>query len=259
MSSTTSDSRSALMRWGALALVGAVAFVAFLSVSAGARLDVATGGLVVGGASLVFSLATLFKMVQVLSRPRPALGLSSRGLGGASRSELREEKRRLLRAIKELKFDFEMGKLSEADFTDVKQTYELRAIEVMRQLDGVRRVHPEVYALLEERGLTDVVPEGVVKADDEPKAPAGEADGSAPESADAAKADDGPAPKSSPAADDGDGPAREEPAPEEDEGEDDAAGGHASAEAPTKVCGSCSGANDPDAKFCKHCGEEMSA
>lgn len=226
------------MRWGVLALVGAVAFVGFLSASAGARLDVATGGLVVGGASLVFSLATLFKMVQVLSRPRPALGLSSRGLGGASRSELREEKRRLLRAIKELKFDFEMGKLSETDFTDVKQTYELRAIEVMRQLDGVRRVHPEVYALLEERGLTDVVPEGVVKADDEPKASEtdGEAGGVAPESADAAKPD----------GDDAEGPQ-----PEADD--------TASADAATRACGSCSGANDPDAKFCKHCGKEMSA
>lgn len=240
MPSTASDSRSALMRWGAIALLGGVGFVAFLSFAAGARLDVATGGLVVGGAALVFSLATLFKMVQVLSRPRAALGIGSRGLGGASRSQLREEKRRLLRAIKELKFDFEMGKLSKADFTDVKQTYELRAIEVMRQLDGVRRVHPEVYALLEEHGLTDVVPEGVVKAEESGEASSDSKDGAA-DSAEPAKEATDEAAKSEPA---------------EADAEDGATG---SSEPATQACGACSGANDPDAKFCKHCGKEISA
>ena len=63
MPGTRSDSRSALMRWGAIAVLGGMGFVAFLSFATGARLDVATGGLVVGGAALVFSLATLFKMV----------------------------------------------------------------------------------------------------------------------------------------------------------------------------------------------------
>lgn len=222
----SSDRRSALMRWGAIALIGGAGFVAFLSFSAGARLDVATGGLVMGAAALVFSLATLFKMVQVLSRPRAALGLSSRGLGGASRSQLREEKRRLLRAIKELKFDFEMGKLSEPDFSDVKQTYELRAIEVMRALDDVKRVHPSVYALLEDRGLIDVLPEDAVKEEASEQAPAKEGDASDAEkkSSDGAEPDD----------------AKDNP--------------------PASVsCAACSGDNDPDAKFCKHCGKEISA
>ena len=180
-----------------------------------------------GGAALVFSLATLFKMVQVLSRPRAALGLSSRGLGGASRSQLREEKRRLLRAIKELKFDFEMGKLSEPDFSDVKQTYELRAIEVMRELDDVKRVHPSVFALLEDRGLTDVLPEGAVKEE---------------------VADE------TPAAEEGDAAGTEEKSSESVESEDAEDNPPASAS-----CAACSGANDPDAKFCKHCGKEISA
>lgn len=225
--SGVSDLRSSLMRWGAISLVGGLGFVAFLSFSAGARLDVATGGLVMGGAALVFSLATLFKMVQVLSRPRAALGLSSRGLGGASRSQLREEKRRLLRAIKELKFDFEMGKLSEPDFSDVKQTYELRAIEVMRELDDVKLVHPEVYALLEDRGLTGSLPEGAVKEDVSDPTPAAEPADAAgteeksSEAVEAADAEDNPPASAS--------------------------------------CAACSGANDPDAKFCKHCGKEISA
>ncbi len=251
------------MRWGAIALLGGVGFVAFLSFVAGARLDVATGGLVVGGAALVFSLATLFKMVQVLSRPRAALGVSSRGLGGSSRSQLREEKRRLLRAIKELKFDFEMGKLSETDFTEVKQTYELRAIEVMRALDGVRRVHPEVYALLEERGLTDVIPEGVVKADEPEEAspaekPATDDSEQASESTDAAKSEP-VAPAEEDEAVEGEEPAEGTTAVEDTKAEakdDDASG---SEKAATLACGACSGANDPDAKFCKHCGKEISA
>ncbi|MBV1861320.1 MAG: hypothetical protein KUG77_23075 [Nannocystaceae bacterium] len=224
------------MRWGAIAVLGGMGFVAFLSFATGARLDVATGGLVVGGAALVFSLATLFKMVQALSRPRAALGLSSRGLGGASRSQLREEKRRLLRAIKELKFDFEMGKLSEPDFTDVKQTYELRAVEVMRELDGARRVHPEVHALLEERGLTSVLPDGAVAED-----ATGETSPSEEDDAEAS----GEKALASPT------PAKPNPS----EGTLD----NVSGEVGTQACGSCSGANDPDAKFCKHCGKEISA
>ncbi len=230
MSGTKSLLSSGWVRWGAVAVLGGLGFVAFLSYAAGARLDVATGGLVVGGAALVFCLATLFKMVQVLSRPRAALGVSSRGLGGEGRSQLREEKRRLLRAIKELKFDFEMGKLSEPDFSEVKQAYELRAVEVMRALDGVKRVHPEVYALLEDRGLTDVLPEGSIK----------DARNAALARSDAPDQDQPP--KTPPA----------EPPSVEAEDPDPAASA-------VQACGACSGANDPDAKFCKHCGKEISA
>ncbi len=220
------------MRWAAIGVLGLLGFTAFLSFAAGARLDSATVGLVFAAGMLVFSLATLFRMVQALARPGRTLAPKARELAGADRSQLREEKRRLLRAINELKFDFEMGKLSETDFNDVKQTYELRAVEVMRQLDGTKRVHPEVFALLEDRGLADVVPahakvDEPEAAKDEPKAAKDE-----PELEDEVGRG-------------GEDSASEEPAPDDT--------------ATTIMCSACDGENDRDAKFCKHCGKEISA
>ena len=62
----------------------------------------------------------------------------------SSRREGLIARRRLLRAINELKFDHEMGKLSSADYDQVRKGFELRAIEVMRQLDAGQRLHPEL-------------------------------------------------------------------------------------------------------------------
>jgi hypothetical protein len=69
---------------------------------------------------------------------------SGQAAGSFTQAELRDEKRRLLRAIKELEFDFGMGKLSKGDFDNVIATYRLRAIEVMRALEGGATLHPEL-------------------------------------------------------------------------------------------------------------------
>ena len=222
MSGATTSPRVNTARWAAVALLGLLGFVAFLLFVADARLDPATAGLSVAAASLVFSLAMLYRMVRALAQPGSTLAPRARAEAGADRALLRDEKRRLLRAINELKFDFEMGKLSEADFTDVKQTYELRAVEVMRALEGTARMHPEVYALLEDRGLQAVMPERSA----EPKA-------------------------SEPKASEPEAPEAEAPEAEASEPE--------ASEVESVDCAACGGSNDPDAKFCKHCGKEISA
>lgn len=219
--------KSSLMRWAAIAVLGSLGFLAFLMFVADARLDAATGGLVVGAGALVFSLATLFHMVQVLARPGHTLAPKARDLAGADQRQLREEKRRLLRAINELKFDFEMGKLSEDDFAQVKQTYELRAVEVMRQLDGSKRVHPEVIALLEDHGLAELAPDAEAEAVPEPEPEPGQ-------------------------------PTQMEPAGETEAATKPPVTAAASEpEAGPLACPSCDETNDHDAKFCKHCGKEL--
>jgi hypothetical protein len=95
--------------------------------------------------------------------------------------ELRDEKRRLLRAIKELDFDHGIGKLSDQDHAAVLAAYKLRAIEVMRALDAEAEIHPELAAVLRRRH-----------------------------------------------------------------------GGEG------QTCPACAGRNDPDARFCKHCGHGLS-
>ncbi len=49
--------------------------------------------------------------------------------------ELRDEKRALLTAIKEIEFDHQMGKMSDEDAAELTRYYRLRAIEVIKQLD----------------------------------------------------------------------------------------------------------------------------
>ncbi len=51
------------------------------------------------------------------------------------RQHLREEKRKLVTALKELDFDFETGKLSADDYKQLREKYEGKAIAVMKEQD----------------------------------------------------------------------------------------------------------------------------
>ena len=132
---------------------GAVLLLLYLVAVKHARFDGPTTALVVAGIALVVCLRALYRIVHALSRPDLQTIIEQAGeLGTASDRELREERRRLLRALNELRFDHEMGKLSAADYDKVREGYELRAIEVMRRLDAGRGVHPELAKRL---GLAD--------------------------------------------------------------------------------------------------------
>jgi hypothetical protein len=54
---------------------------------------------------------------------------------GRRRKELEREKQLLLKALKELAFDHEMHKISDADYEDITGQYRARAVRIMRQLD----------------------------------------------------------------------------------------------------------------------------
>jgi len=55
--------------------------------------------------------------------------------GGRTRLALEREKALVLRSIKELEFDFAMGKMSQADFDEMAGRLRLRALGLMQQLD----------------------------------------------------------------------------------------------------------------------------
>jgi ribosomal protein L40E len=65
---------------------------------------------------------------------------------GKRRKELEREKASLLKALKELDFDHQMGKVSDKDFADIGATYRGRAIRVMRQLDDAGRDYESMIA-----------------------------------------------------------------------------------------------------------------
>jgi hypothetical protein len=118
---------------------------------------------------------------------------------GRARAVIEREKLLVLRSIKELEFDFAMGKVSKNDFEDLSGRLRARAIGLIRQLDdgsgsGYRAViEREVAARLSSQA----------------PAPA------SPSSAGQDRFDDA---------------------------------------APACACG---GSNDPDARFCKHCGNKL--
>ena len=111
----TRPGRSALLRVG-LIIVGGVALFVVLVGFGGAQVEAPTVGLAFAGMMLLYALRRLFMVAAALGRSGD---VSDLGLGRVSKRELRDEKRRLLRAIKELEFDFGMGKLSKQDYESV--------------------------------------------------------------------------------------------------------------------------------------------
>ncbi len=177
----TRPGRPALLRAG-LIIVGGVALFVVLVGFGGAQVEAPTVGLAFAGMMLLYALRRLFMVAAALGRSGD---VSDLGLGRVSKRELRDEKRRLLRAIKELEFDFGMGKLSKQDYESVSSAYKMRAIEVMRALEGNADLHPEVAALLRGEGTKAEAPEDSGLGD-EPRSSGG---GDASPSPDAAPAE----------------------------------------------------------------------
>jgi hypothetical protein len=66
----------------------------------------------------------------------PDLGEQTEMVGGRTRAALEREKMLVLRSIKEVEFDKAMGKISDADFTEVAGRLRARAAGLLRQLDA---------------------------------------------------------------------------------------------------------------------------
>ena len=95
------------------------------------------------GAPVVFlALTALTLGLSLLGLSRSAAALLAapadkqvRVATGRRRKELEREKQSLLKALKELQFDHEMRKISDADYQEITAVYRARATRVMRQLD----------------------------------------------------------------------------------------------------------------------------
>lgn len=57
-------------------------------------------------------------------------------IGGRTRVALEREKTLVLRSIKELEFDFAMGKIAKADFDEMSARLRSRAVGLMKQIDA---------------------------------------------------------------------------------------------------------------------------
>ena len=62
--------------------------------------------------------------------------------GNTELQELLAEKQTLYGAIKELEFDHQAGKLALEDYLQTRRSYELRAVDLLEQIDRLVEGHP---------------------------------------------------------------------------------------------------------------------
>jgi hypothetical protein len=197
----------------ALVLVGALTMG--LTVGIGPALLVLAGGALLGTISL------LWASLRTLSGDAP-LAESLLNAGTASlgpKIGVAERKREALRAIKDIEFEHSVGKIDDADYTDLVARYRGEAKAILREMDVEiepyrERAEDIARAYLAKRGAP------------------------------------GPAPAPAPAAD----ATSDEPEPTP--GEEAPARSTAPSRVP---CPRCDTSNEPDAAFCKKCGAAVSS
>lgn len=102
---------------------------------------------------LVWAVQTVWAMADAAASPTDRASWWQRE---TPKQELKRQKASLLRALKEIEFDRDTGKLSAQDAEILAATYRQDAIEVMRQLDALdasadASVHGEIKAELARR------------------------------------------------------------------------------------------------------------
>ena len=131
---------AALLRPGAgrlgLLLGGGLVLVAGLTWFGG---GLSLPALFMSGAAvmLMLGLAAFWQSIRSALGEAEGLGWSSAEAVLPERTALLEEKRTLLRAIKDVRYEHELGKIRDDDFARLDRAYRLRAKEVLRLLDQV--------------------------------------------------------------------------------------------------------------------------
>ena len=147
MSSATSTDSPGVRPWQFFVLAGMLGAAATVIVSTGQpAASIVTLSLTVVSASLagLGAYRTFPPLLSPDSTARPQL------VGGRTRAALEREKTLVLRSIKELEFDFAMGKIAKSDFEEMSARLRGRAIALLRQLDS-----QSSYRAIIERELAD--------------------------------------------------------------------------------------------------------
>jgi len=193
--------RRRLPLW-AIALVGAVAALAYASGVEKMHFGPPLVMFGLGGMTLALSAVALYRVIDPLAHAR---GAAVAPRTGRHLKELEREKQLVLKAIKEIELDYQMRKIADRDYREMVERYRTRAMRLISEIEA-----GDDYRALIERELALRLK--VQGADPAPSAPVAAA--VAPEPA-----------------------AKDEPA--------------------RRACGACGTGNDPDAQFCKTCGQRL--
>ena len=208
--------RMTVVRWAAplTALV--------LAITAGTLFGVQLVVLTLAACALLLVISMLWSSVQALAGESDLTFEEAFSLGARSAEE--EQKRAVLRALKDLEYERSVGKISEEDYHEYSARYRAEAKRLIQSLDqnlaeGRKQVEQELERRLSKaHGIGSDAQRGVSEK------PA--------EASDAAPSDSEESPKSEP-------------------------NERVSAAPSTRECAACQTKNELDARFCKACGKTM--
>jgi hypothetical protein len=230
-----------------IVLILGIALAAAIFVSYGLALAM----LVVAGGALVSVIALLWGSVQNLTG-ESALSFDE-ALSLAAPSAEEEQKRALLRALKDLEYERSVGKISEEDYQELSARYRQEAKRLLRLLEEEQEpARQRADELVRKR----LVHEGLAEAD-APRKPKKKKSAKAQElagspEAPAADGSERPGVEAEAAPVEGSAAARE-PTPGVPTSESE----KALRPNPTRKCPACEARNDLDARFCKRCGQSL--
>jgi hypothetical protein len=120
------------------------------------RFTVAVFFLLLGWAAVVTAVRFLWAAAFAATGDADAPPADNFGLAPGRREDLLLEKRSLLKAIKEIEFDHQMGKMSDGDAADITRLYRARAIEVMKALEEQEPAAPAAAAARREAARAEI-------------------------------------------------------------------------------------------------------
>jgi hypothetical protein len=91
--------------------------------------------LALGGMTLAFTAGAVWRMIDPLAHPE-SVDAGAIGPGRGFIRELEREKQLVLKAIKEIEFDYQMRKIGEREYRDMVERYRQRAMRLISELDA---------------------------------------------------------------------------------------------------------------------------
>lgn len=230
-------------------LSGWLALTVLTAIVVGVSVGLSVSLLVLAGGALLLVIALFWWSLHSLTGSG-ALTLEE-ALSMAAPTAEEEQKRAVLRALKDLELEKSLGKISDEDYTNLSASYRQQAKDLIRALDAnVDPLRAEIDELVAARlkasgdGSAPRKKRAKRKLDPEP----------APSEPDAAEsASDASSAPRQPAAD-----LEEDSAPGTASTSDELSPAASSAQ-PSRVCPDCQVQNDVDARFCKRCGIALEA
>jgi hypothetical protein len=122
------------LRGTAVALGGTAAAVLYGRFGAGLEFGAALVVLALGGLALALCGLALYRVLDPLFREDAGLVEGPRA--PVRRRELEREKQLVLKAIREVEHDYQMRKVSEADYKEMTQRYRARAMRLLQEIDA---------------------------------------------------------------------------------------------------------------------------